>query len=106
MTRAGVCFKAGAYSACTDMAAAVERVCRHFGVNQSYLGPVIKEPREGLQSGHSRTRLRKGCDENPHGRNDAAFGIGHPEKVVDFAFRAVHEMAVKSKAIVSGFYAT
>jgi feruloyl esterase len=31
-------------------------------------------------------------------------GIGHPEKVTDFAFRAVHEMTVESKAIVAGFY--
>src|SRR5439155_2790664 len=34
----------------------------------------------------------------------ASFAIGHPEKVVDFAYRAVHEMAVKSKAIIAAFY--
>ena len=39
-----------------------------------------------------------------HKGGDAAFGIGHPEKIVDFAFRAVHEMAVTSKAFVSAFY--
>src|SRR5207247_9963436 len=39
-----------------------------------------------------------------HKGGDAAFGIGHPEKVIDFAFRAVHEMTVKAKAILSGFY--
>jgi len=35
---------------------------------------------------------------------DASFALGHPEKVVDFGYRAVHEMTVKAKAIVSAFY--
>jgi feruloyl esterase len=30
--------------------------------------------------------------------------MGHPEKVVDFGYRAVHEMAVKAKAIINAFY--
>ncbi|HWV92776.1 MAG TPA: tannase/feruloyl esterase family alpha/beta hydrolase [Vicinamibacterales bacterium] len=32
------------------------------------------------------------------------FGLGHPEKIVDFAYRAVHEMTVKSKQLVDEFY--
>jgi feruloyl esterase len=39
-----------------------------------------------------------------HKGGDAAFGIGHPEKIVDFAYRAVHEMTVTSKTIVSSYY--
>jgi feruloyl esterase len=39
-----------------------------------------------------------------HKSPNALFGIGHPEKVVDYAYRAVHETAVKSKAIISAFY--
>ena len=39
-----------------------------------------------------------------HTGSDAAFLLGHPEKLVDFAYRAVHEMAVASKAIVTAFY--
>jgi tannase/feruloyl esterase len=35
---------------------------------------------------------------------DASFALGHPEKVVDFAYRAVHEMTIKSKAIITAFY--
>jgi len=35
---------------------------------------------------------------------EASFALGHPEKVVDFGYRAVHEMTVKAKAIVSAFY--
>ena len=32
---------------------------------------------------------------------DASFALGHPEKVIDFGYRAVHEMTVKSKAIIA-----
>jgi feruloyl esterase len=39
-----------------------------------------------------------------HQGGNSLFGIGHPEKVVDYAYRAVHEMTVKSKAIISAFY--
>jgi feruloyl esterase len=39
-----------------------------------------------------------------HEGGNAFFGIGHPEKVVDYAYRAVHEMTVKSKAIVGAFF--
>ena len=35
---------------------------------------------------------------------DASFALGHPEKVIDFGYRAVHEMTVKAKAIIAAFY--
>jgi feruloyl esterase len=38
------------------------------------------------------------------GQADASFGVGHPEKLVDYAWRAVHEAAVKSKDIVKAHY--
>ena len=37
---------------------------------------------------------------------DASFALGHPEKLVDFGYRAVHEMTVQSKAIVAAYYGT
>ena len=39
-----------------------------------------------------------------HDGGDAAFALGHPEKLADFGYRAVHEMTVKGKAIVAAFY--
>jgi feruloyl esterase len=39
-----------------------------------------------------------------HVGGSASFGMGHPEKVIDFAYRAVHEMTVVAKAIVSTTY--
>ena len=32
------------------------------------------------------------------------FGLGHPEKIVDFSHRAMHEMAATSKRIIDAFY--
>jgi feruloyl esterase len=39
-----------------------------------------------------------------HKGGNANFAIGHPEKVVDFAYRAVHESTVKAKALLTNFY--
>src|SRR5579872_3981440 len=33
----------------------------------------------------------------------AEWALGHSEKVVDFAYRAIHETAEKSKAVIAGF---
>ncbi|HVW86349.1 MAG TPA: tannase/feruloyl esterase family alpha/beta hydrolase, partial [Bryobacteraceae bacterium] len=34
----------------------------------------------------------------------ASFALGHPEKLIDFGSRAVHEMTVTSKSIIRAFY--
>jgi hypothetical protein len=36
---------------------------------------------------------------------DGSFAFNHPEKVIDFATRAVHEMTVDAKAFIGAFYA-
>ncbi|HSP68480.1 MAG TPA: tannase/feruloyl esterase family alpha/beta hydrolase [Bryobacteraceae bacterium] len=38
------------------------------------------------------------------GGNPATFIPGHPEKVIDFSYRAVHEMTVAAKAIITARY--
>jgi len=35
---------------------------------------------------------------------DGSFALGHREKVIDFGYRAVHEMTVKAKLIVAAYY--
>jgi feruloyl esterase len=35
---------------------------------------------------------------------DARWALGHPEKIIDYGYRAIHETAEKSKAIVRAFY--
>lgn len=41
-----------------------------------------------------------------HIGNDAKWGAGHPEKVADFGWRAVHQQTVVAKALVAAFYGT
>jgi feruloyl esterase len=38
------------------------------------------------------------------GATDARWALGHPEKIVDFGHRAIHEMTVKAKAVAAAFY--
>ena len=52
-----------------------------------------------LQEGYATASTDTG-----HKGGNANFAIGHPEKVVDFAYRAVHESTVKAKAIMTTFY--
>ena len=47
----------------------------------------------GTDTGHS-------AADGPNGM----FALGHPEKVVDFAYRAIHEMTEKSKAVIQQAY--
>jgi feruloyl esterase len=35
---------------------------------------------------------------------DARWAVGHPEKVIDFGYRAIHEMTLSAKAAVKAFY--
>jgi feruloyl esterase len=39
-----------------------------------------------------------------HTGGTAAFAVGHPEKVIDLGYRAVHEMTVQAKALINSFY--
>jgi feruloyl esterase len=52
-----------------------------------------------LQAGYATA----GTD-NGHDGATLAFAPGHPEKLIDFGYRATHEMTVKAKAIVEAFY--
>jgi feruloyl esterase len=52
--------------------------------------------------------LREGyataSNDTGHVGGNALFAIDHPEKLVDFAYRAVHEMTVKAKAAIDAYY--
>jgi len=39
-----------------------------------------------------------------HSTPGASFAMNHPEKLIDYGHRAVHEMTVQAKAIVAAFY--
>ena len=54
------------------------------------------------------TALRAGyataSTDTGHTGTDGQFALGHPELVVDFGYRAIHEMTVKGKLITEAFY--
>lgn len=56
---------------------------------------------QGVKDGYATAGTDTG-----HTENGGAFVLGHPEKLIDFAWRSEHEMAVKGKAIVAAFYGT
>ena len=63
-----------------------------------------------IQYGRARDRRAarlRGCvhRHRPH-RRHRAFALGHPEKLIDFGYRAVHETAVQSKATIAAAYGT
>ena len=35
---------------------------------------------------------------------DATWALGHPEKIIDFGYRGIHEMSVQAKAVIAAFY--
>lgn len=39
-----------------------------------------------------------------HTGNSGSFVMGHPEKLIDFAYRAVHEMTVAAKTLTAAYY--
>lgn len=39
-----------------------------------------------------------------HSGSTASFALGHPEKLIDFGYRAVHDMTVRAKEIIAAFY--
>jgi feruloyl esterase len=39
-----------------------------------------------------------------HTGSSGRFALGHPDKVIDFAYRAVHETAVAAKALIAAYY--
>jgi len=52
-----------------------------------------------LQEGYATASTDTG-----HKGGNALFAINHPEKVIDFAYRAVHETTVQTKAMIAKYY--
>lgn len=63
--------------------------------------PFYPQMGSGLSRGYAVASTDTG---HISGGEDAAWALGHPEKQIDFAHRAVHLMTVNAKEIVSAFY--
>ena len=68
------------------------------GFAGSIQGKMFGMP-EALRRGYATA----GTDTGHQGQG-GEWGIGHPEKMIDFAYRSTHEMTIKSKDIINAFY--
>lgn len=74
---------------------------KFLGVGNGAWGGSVPFP--AMAAGVQRGYATVGTDTG-HDGTSASFAMGHPEKLIDFAYRAVHEMTVKGKAIAAAFY--
>jgi len=54
---------------------------------------------EALRRGYA-----TGSTDTGHSGGSGSFALGHPEKLIDYAYRSEHEMTVKAKAIIAAYY--
>jgi feruloyl esterase len=78
---------------------------RFMAVGNGGFGGSIQgygEMRNALRLGYATAGNDTGHSEadGPNGM----FALGHPEKIVDFAYRAMHEMTATSKKLIADFY--
>ncbi len=70
--------------------------------NGGFAGSLILSPMDwALSAGYAVSATDTG---HTGGTLDAAWALGHPESIVDFGWRAIHETAEASKAIVADYY--
>lgn len=74
---------------------------RYQAIGQGGMAGSIPYPAmaQALRAGY----VTSGTDTG-HVGNNADFMPAHPEKLVDFAYRAMHEMAVNSKAVITAHF--
>jgi feruloyl esterase len=79
---------------------------RFMAVGNGGFGGSIQgygEMENALRLGYATAGGDTGHDEETEGPG-GTFALGHPEKIVDFAHRAVHEMTATSKKLIDRFY--
>ena len=74
---------------------------RFQAVGGRALGGIIVYPAmaDALRAGYATASTDTG-----HAGPGGAFALGHPEKVIDHGYRAVHEMTVSAQRIIAEFY--
>ncbi len=74
------------------------------GIGNGGFAGLIDEMQLGVavKSGYAAAATDTGHTGSPI---DAAWSIGHPEKVIDFGHRGIHEMTRVAKAVVQAYYA-
>ncbi|HLI86002.1 MAG TPA: tannase/feruloyl esterase family alpha/beta hydrolase [Bryobacteraceae bacterium] len=68
--------------------------------NGGWAGVIsYREMADALRAGYATASTDTG-----HVGGSGKFAYGHPEKLIDFAYRSEHEMTLKAKALVNAFY--
>jgi feruloyl esterase len=67
------------------------------GIYESEMAPQ-------LQRGFATGATDDGHSSTPATTYDLTWAYGHPEKIIDFAYRAVHELSQTAKQIIADFY--
>ncbi len=68
--------------------------------NSGWSGAIAtRAMEEALKDGYATSSTDTG-----HQGGSANFALGHPEKLIDYAYRSEHEMTVQAKAIIAAFY--
>jgi feruloyl esterase len=76
---------------------------RYLGAGNGGFGGSINYNRlgESLHSGFATSSTNTG---HPGRSTDSTWAVNHPEKQADFDYRAIHETALTSKALIQAFY--
>ena len=76
---------------------------RFEAIGNGGLGGMIgyQEMTEALRGGYATAASDTGHKGTPA---TGDWALGHPEKVVDFGYRSVHEMTMKAKALIAAYY--
>ncbi|HXJ17016.1 MAG TPA: tannase/feruloyl esterase family alpha/beta hydrolase [Candidatus Polarisedimenticolia bacterium] len=69
--------------------------------NGGFIGQITYR---ALATGLRRGYAVAGSDTGHASGNDESWALGHPEKLIDWSYRAVHEVTVDSKLIIQAFY--
>ena len=73
--------------------------------NFGWAGSLMYAPMlSALAAGYATASTDTGHDSNSPGGEGGAFALGHPEKLVDYAYRADHELTTTAKALIRAFY--
>ncbi len=109
-TRAAFCRAAGVMKPSSDSHITLEVWMPASGWNGKFLGignggfaGAVSYP--ALAAAVSRGYAAAATDTGHRaGGQDARWALDHPEKIVDFGYRAIHETAVKGKAVAQAFF--
>src|SRR5436190_14184378 len=71
------------------------------GIGNGGFAGLISQPSLAAAVGRG---YATGSTDTGHSTTDASWALGHTEKIVDYGYRAVHEMTEKAKSIINAFY--